>query len=126
MLVKRWHRWKPLPVTLPQSLASCISFSMSWILLLVYILPGETVKHDSSRTVTLLSFTPSLDVGNGNVSPNRSSWLLSVDEHDLLSEAAISLAVERVNRDEEILANYTLGVASLSDPEMEPVFVRIL
>lgn len=94
----------------------CVASIMSWILLF-YTSPGETVRtQDSSRTITnitFISFVPSLHSIelNENISP--SSWSL-LDEYDLLSSAAISLAIDRVNRDDHILANYILDVTAVS------------
>ena len=85
--------------------------------------PASTAEYrhheDSTRTnVTFLAFLPCLHEGSivsesilsSSSGISRSTLL---EECDLLSRAAISLAVERVNSDQSILTNRTLGVASL-------------
>lgn len=118
----------PRPKFLDMAIRYCVAAIVSWILLF-YTSPGETVRtQDSSRTITnitFISFVPSLHSIelNENISP--SSWSL-LDEYDLLSSAAISLAIERVNRDDHILANYTLDVTAVSSEgsALESLLVR--
>ena len=104
--------------------------------------PASTAEYrhheDSTRTklnVTFLAFLPCLHEGSivsesilsSSSGISRSTVL---EECDLLSRAAISLAVERVNSDQSILTNRTLGVASLPSQhhghDGEPIIVSQL
>ena len=78
--------------------------------------PGKPTcrdMNDIGTNITFLAFLPCFEHGDDRGDElDRASSIL--EECDLLTRAAVSLAVERVNQNEDTLTNHTLSVASLS------------
>ena len=72
--------------------------------------PAEFSASYRHRDVKFLAFLPCVSHLSEDVEVTR-----TIEECDLLSHVAVSLAVERVNEDSGVLANRNLSVTTLAD-----------
>ena len=103
---------------------------------LIYVIHLVCPKGSLAQNLTP---TEPADAGPSGTGPRSEAWLLAIlpcvsylregvevarvlEECDLLTHAAVSLAVERVNREDSggILSNHTMSVVTLSDEEEDP------
>lgn len=71
---------------------------------------NASYRPTDDTDVKFLAFLPCVSHLKGDLEVTR-----TIEECDLLSHVAVSLAVERVNEDSGVLANHTLSVSALTN-----------